>query len=68
MISFLISKEFWLTTIVLVLAFLVHKEGILANIIQDVGLYGWAYVIWKMEKNHRIVTSLFNDNNDKKKG
>lgn len=67
MVLFFISKEFWLTTLVLFLAFLIHKEGLLANAIQDLGLYGWAYVIWKMEKHHAVIKSLFEDQDDKKK-
>lgn len=65
MISFLKSKEFWMTTSFLIVAFLFHWIGDLANVIQDLGLYGWSYVIWKMEKHHTIVRSLLDEDEDK---
>lgn len=54
-----------MTTSFLIVAFLFHWIGDLANVIQDLGLYGWSYVIWKMEKHHTIVRSLLDEDEDK---
>jgi hypothetical protein len=64
LIGFLKSKEFWATTIFLAVMFLTGRSGDLANIIQDFGIYGWAYVIWKMEKHHTIVKSFFEEDDE----
>lgn len=61
MLGFFKSKEFWAASSLLAAAFILQFAGYLANIIQDCGLYGWAYVIWKQEKNHTFVKSLFED-------
>lgn len=68
MLNFLKSKEFWFTTVFLGFMFSFHLGGDLANIVQDFGLYGWSYVIYKMEKHHTLVRSILSeegDNNEK---
>jgi hypothetical protein len=58
MFKFLVSKEFILTTLFLVVVFIFHDMDKLSSYIQDFGLYGWAFVIWKMDKHNTLLSSL----------
>lgn len=64
MLKFLISKEFILTTLFLGLMFYFNEMDKLSSYIQDFGLYGWMYLIWKMDKHNTLLHSIVNSDDD----
>ncbi|MDM5188766.1 hypothetical protein QUF99_16000 [Bacillus sp. DX4.1] len=65
MIRFLISIEFWMTTIIIIiLSFCLGKGNFfdgfneLANIKQNLDWYIWAYVIYRLHHHHNLLKTI----------
>ncbi|WP_272189956.1 hypothetical protein [Bacillus sp. BP-3] len=72
MIRFLISAEFWVTTVIIILFSFVLGKGDfidgfneLANIKQNLDWYVWAYVIYRLHHHHNLL-EVIKKGSDKK--
>lgn len=58
MINFIKSWEFWVTTVLLFGLMYFLGADRLSSFIQDSSVYGWAYVIHRLHKHHKLLKSI----------
>lgn len=61
MISFFKGWEFWGTTVALFVLMYTLGADRLSSFIQDTSVYGWAYVMYRLHKHHKLLKSIMED-------
>lgn len=64
MLGFIKSIWFWGTALVLAILMYIYGPDTISNYLQDFGVFGWAYILYRQDKHDTLLNAILDTTAD----